>query len=134
MSEHTAEDRLRLDKWLWAARFFKTRSLASEAIAGGKVHLDGQRTKPGREVKPGTLLTVRKGSLEWEVIVRGTTRQRRPAPEARLLYEETAESVRKREELAARRQQEAQTRTYRDGRPTKRDRRRLERITSRDRP
>jgi ribosome-associated heat shock protein Hsp15 len=134
MSQQTAEGRLRLDKWLWTARFFKTRALANEAIVGGKVHLDGQRTKPGREVKLGARLIIRKDTLEWDVVVRGTARQRRPASEARLLYEETEQSIRKREEMAARMQQEAQARTHRDGRPTKRDRRRLDRVTSRDRP
>ena len=72
-------ERQRLDKWLWAARFFKTRQLAGEAINGGKVHLNGQRTKPGKEVRAGSQLRIHKGSLEWDIEVRVLATQRRPA-------------------------------------------------------
>ncbi|RLW56494.1 MAG: RNA-binding protein S4, partial [gamma proteobacterium symbiont of Stewartia floridana] len=89
--------KVRLDKWLWAARFFKTRQIAAEAINGGKVHLNGQRTKPGKEVKAGSHLRIHKGSLEWDIQVSVPADRRRPATEARLFYEETPESVARRE-------------------------------------
>jgi ribosome-associated heat shock protein Hsp15 len=88
--------RQRIDKWLWAARFFKTRSLAAAAVDGGKARWNGQTVKPAREVKPGDEIDIVAGELRWTVIVRGLNGQRRPAPEARLLYEETAESVARR--------------------------------------
>ena len=83
---------LRIDKWLWAARFFKTRSLAAAAVEGNKVRLNGSNTKSSREVKAGDTVDIMTGELRWTVIVRGINAQRRPAPEARLLYEETEES------------------------------------------
>ena len=92
MSEE-ATARQRIDKWLWAARFFKTRSLAAAAVDGGKVRWNGQTVKPAREVKPGDEIDIVAGELRWTVVVRGLNGQRRPAPEARLLYEETAESA-----------------------------------------
>ncbi len=85
--------RQRIDKWRWAARFFKTRSLAAAAVDGGKVRWNGQTVKPAREVKPGDEIDIVAGELRWTVVVRGLNGQRRPAPEARLLYEETAESA-----------------------------------------
>lgn len=88
--------RQRLDKWLWAARFFKTRGLAAEAIAGGRLRWNGQAPKPAREIRAGDELEIVAGEVRWTVIVRGLAAQRRPAPEARLLYEETAESVERR--------------------------------------
>ena len=91
-----AAARQRIDKWLWAARFFKTRSLAAAAVDGGKVRWNGQTVKPAREVKPGDEIDIVAGELRWTVIVRGLNGQRRPAPEARLLYEETAESAARR--------------------------------------
>lgn len=90
---------IRLDKWLWAARFFKTRKLATEAINGGKVHLNQQRTKPGKEIYIGSHLTVNKEQYSWDIVVTGLNNQRRPAQEAALLYEETPESKAKRHEL-----------------------------------
>jgi ribosome-associated heat shock protein Hsp15 len=99
MSEADEGGRQRLDKWLWAARFYKTRSLAADAIAGGKVHWNAQTVKPAREVKPGDELEISAGELRWTVIVRGLNHQRRPAPEARLLYEETPESAARRQRL-----------------------------------
>ena len=86
----------RIDKWLWAARFFKTRSLAAAAVDGGRVKWNGQNVKPARELKPGDELDIVAGELRWTVIVRGLNGQRRPAPEARLLYEESAESTARR--------------------------------------
>ena len=87
---------LRIDKWLWAARFFKTRSLAAAAVEGNKVRLNGSNTKSSREVKAGDSVDIMTGELRWSVIVRGINAQRRPAPEARLLYQETEESVARR--------------------------------------
>lgn len=89
---------IRLDKWLWAARFFKTRSLASEAIAGGKVHVNNSRVKPGKEVRPGTHLSITKDKLSWEITIIAISGQRRPAKEAALLYEEDPESKSKRQQ------------------------------------
>lgn len=118
----------RLDKWLWAARFFKTRSLAAQAVSGGKVEVDGARAKPARRIRTGQRLTIRRGAAEWVVVVRGLNRERRPAREAVLLYEETAQSREARTSEEARRRQ-AQARRERGlGRPTKRDRRELERL------
>ncbi len=119
---------VRLDKWLWAARLFKTRSLAAEAAAGGKVHLNGARVKPAKAVRPGDELRVRRGEHEIVVIVRALALQRRPAPEAAALYEETDESK------AARERHKAAMRGYvgepaAAGRPTKKARRDARRLT-----
>lgn len=92
---------VRLDKWLWAARFFKTRQLAIDAIDGGKVHLNGNRVKPAKGVRPGDELSVRKGPYEFVVIVRDLSERRGPASEAAKLYEETPESLTERERLRA---------------------------------
>ena len=120
----------RLDKWLWAARFFKTRSLAAQAISGGKVEVNGLKAKPARRIRPGEQLTIRRGVTQWVVVVRGLNRERRPAREAVLLYEETPESREARSGEEERRRQ-AQARRQRGlGRPTKRDRRELERLKS----
>ena len=93
-------DRLRVDKWLWAARFFKTRSIAKTAIEGGRVHLEGQRVKVSREISVGEVLVIKQGWDEKEVVVRALSAQRGPAPIARELYEETANSIEKREREA----------------------------------
>ncbi|XOV86289.1 MAG: RNA-binding S4 domain-containing protein [Pseudomonadota bacterium] len=119
-------DRVRLDKWLWAARFFRTRAKAKEAIDGGKVQVDGSRSKPSREVQVGDELKVRQGWDEKTVIVRALSDQRRGAPEAEALYEETAESVKRREAEAERRRLAQNVVT--DGRPSKRDRRHITRF------
>jgi ribosome-associated heat shock protein Hsp15 len=89
---------IRLDKWLWAARFYKTRNLATEAINGGKVHVNGQRTKPGKEVKIGTEIVLNKNGYSWDIRVTALTPQRRSAKEAALLYEESPESHAKRQQ------------------------------------
>ncbi len=124
MSELT---RVRLDKWLWAARFFKTRSLAQQAIEGGKVHCEGQRAKPAKEIQLGARLQIRQGFDEREVIVRGLSEQRGPAPVAQQLYEETAESLAKREAQAEQRRLEA--RAFDPGdRPSKKQRRQISRF------
>ncbi|MEI6746154.1 MAG: S4 domain-containing protein [Methylococcaceae bacterium] len=90
-------DAIRIDKWLWTARFFKTRSLASEAVAGGKIHIDKQRVKPSKEVKIGAKLEIHKEGFEWLVTVTGIVKQRVSAKEAVLLYTESTESLDKRE-------------------------------------
>ncbi len=119
----TTAESVRLDKWLWAARFFKTRSLAAEAAQGGKVHVHGDRAKPARPVRVGDRLQIRRGPYEWVVTVKGLSTRRGPAKEAVLLYEETADSVENRD--AARAQLQAQAAPFRGraGRPTKKDRR-----------
>jgi ribosome-associated heat shock protein Hsp15 len=126
-----AADSQRLDKWLWAARFFKTRPLAVEAINGGKVQVDGQRVKPGRSVRPGTRLTIHKGELEWRIEVQGVSKQRRPAAEATLLYTEDEASRLKRQELVRERREAGHAPAPERGRPTKRDRRRIGDFTGR---
>jgi ribosome-associated heat shock protein Hsp15 len=118
----------RLDKWLWAARFFKTRNLAAQAISGGKVHVEDERVKPSRRVRPGSRLQIRRGPMEWQVVVLTLSSQRRPAKEAVLLYEETEESIARRNLASERRKREASKRIRGVGRPTKRDRRQLERF------
>ncbi len=119
------DDKVRLDKWLWAARFFKTRALAKEAIDGGKVHCRGERCKPGKEPKLGEEYQIRCGFDERTVIVRALSVVRRGAAQAQALYEETAASVARREAAAALRKAGAlglQT----DGRPSKKQRRQLQ--------
>lgn len=125
MSETGPEQRQRVDKWLWVARFFKTRSLAAEAVSGGKVHVEGQRAKPAKLIGAGTRLEIRRGEEAFEVVVRALHPQRRPAREAAALYEELPESVASREQARAARAEAARQRALRAGRPTKRDRRKL---------
>jgi ribosome-associated heat shock protein Hsp15 len=118
----------RLDKWLWAARFYKTRPLATAAIKGGKIEVEGQRAKPGRPIRPGARLTINKESLSWEIQVLALASQRRPAAEAILLYQEDEHSRQRRQELARERREQG-TLADRPGRPTKRDRRQLDHFT-----
>jgi ribosome-associated heat shock protein Hsp15 len=120
-SEETA---LRVDKWLWAARFFKARALATEAVAGGKVHVNGDRCKPARKVHPGDVLTVQRGHETIEIEVLGINDRRRPAPEARLLYAETAASLARREAEAEQRRQ-LRSDPAASRRPDKRERRHI---------
>ena len=119
-------ERLRIDKWLWAARFYKTRSLAAQAVDGGKARLNGERVKPAKELRVGDSLSIRSGELEWQVEVRGLSERRGPASEAAKLYAESEESRSRRELMVAMRKAGPQPVT--DGRPTKRDRRQLERF------
>jgi len=119
---------VRLDKWLWAARLFKTRSLATDAVDGGKVKLNGAAAKPAKDVKTGDRLQIRAGDQDWEVIVKGENEQRRPASEAQLLYQETPESQQRRTEAAELRKLAPIPTPEHKGRPTKRDRRQLGRF------
>ncbi|NOR80318.1 MAG: RNA-binding protein [Methyloprofundus sp.] len=120
---------LRLDKWLWAARFFKTRKLAAEAVSGGKVHLNGQRTKPSKEAKINSHIVIHKDQFSWDITVLGINAQRRPASEAVLLYKETATSLLKREQDVAQRRVERQfMHTDPAERPNKKQRRQIHRF------
>jgi ribosome-associated heat shock protein Hsp15 len=121
-------DKLRLDKWLWAARFFKTRSLAKAAIEGGKVHLGGQRVKVSKEISVGDTLQIRQGWDEKVVLVISLSNQRRGAPEALLLYEETADSSAKREAEAEARKAAGGMIDRPANRPTKKQRRQIHRF------
>ncbi|MDH5711266.1 MAG: S4 domain-containing protein [Gammaproteobacteria bacterium] len=120
---------IRIDKWLWAARFFKTRALAAEAVSGGKVHLNDNRVKPGREVKAGDSLTIHRDGYTYKVTVLGINKQRRPASEAQLLYEESAESVAARQEQAEIQRLASAMRQGPDRRPNKRERRHIVKFT-----
>ncbi|MDX1636188.1 MAG: ribosome-associated heat shock protein Hsp15 [Marinobacter sp.] len=127
-SAATTDQRVRLDKWLWAARFYKTRTLAKEAIEGGKVHYNDQRCKPGKLVEQGGELKLRHGWAERTIIIDQVSDRRRGAPEAQMLYHETEDSIRHREELAWQRKtmQAAQLPPAR--RPSKKDRRTIQRF------
>ena len=120
---------LRLDKWLWAARFFKTRALATEAVSGGKVHLNGHRVKPGRDVKSGDLLTIHRGGFTFEITVLGINKQRRPAKEAQLLFEESEDSVTARQEQAENQRLANSGQAFSNHRPNKRERRHIVKFT-----
>ncbi|MBI1396332.1 MAG: RNA-binding protein [Betaproteobacteria bacterium] len=122
------EARVRIDKWLWAARFFKTRSLASTAVEGGKVQVGGERVKPARALKVGDQLSVRIGPYQWSITVCALSDRRGPAPEARKLYVESEESRVARETLAARIRAERPANPLHRGRPTKKARRELDRL------
>lgn len=125
-------NKVRLDKWLWAARFFKTRALATEAISGGKVHLNGARVKPARPVHPGDRLRIRKGDTEWEIDVIDLSTQRGPAKVAVALYTETEESIKARAASAEQRRLLRSDNPQPDRRPDKRGRRRIRSFTGRD--
>lgn len=119
-------DGVRIDKWLWAARFFKTRTLATDAVDAGKVRLNGDRVKPARSVKIGDTLDIDNGATEWEVFVRDLSEVRGSAPIAQKLYEETPASIVKRQNEAERRALFREPSVSIKGRPTKRDRRLLD--------
>jgi ribosome-associated heat shock protein Hsp15 len=121
--QEAESQRMRLDKWLWAARFFKTRQLAIAAINGGKVHVNGQRAKPGKEISVGARLSISKDQYTWDIAVQALNNQRRPAAEAALLYEEAPESQAKRQAEVAQRREERELGIQPDGRPNKRERR-----------
>ena len=123
---------MRIDKWLWAARFFKTRSLAQTAVESGKVKLHGERVKPAKELKAGDELVVRIGEYEWSITVKGLSDRRGPATEARGLYEESAESQARRTAQVADRRAQGAVFGERKGRPSKRDRRQIVRFIRKD--
>jgi len=121
-------DSLRIDKWLWAARFYKTRSLAAEEIGRHRVQVNGQDVKPAREIRPGDTLRLRQGPIERTVVVKGLSAVRGPAPVAQLLYEETSESLLARSQAAEQRRLAPEpAQSIEQGRPTKRDRRQMDR-------
>jgi len=123
-------DSIRIDKWLWTARFFKTRKLASEAVSGGKVHINGQRCKPSKEVKIGIELSITKEPYHWHLTVTGINSHRRPAKEAVLLYSEHPESLEKRQtQITLEREQRALTpHSEREYKPNKKQRRQIHRF------
>jgi len=121
---------VRLDKWLWAARFFKTRSLAQQAIAAGRVKLNESRVKPAHELKAGDALAIRVGDFEWQITVKALSDKRGPADVARQLYQESEASRSERERRQDLRRWGAEPASALKGRPTKRDRRRIEDFTS----
>jgi ribosome-associated heat shock protein Hsp15 len=121
-------DRVRIDKWLWAARFFKTRSLATQAVEGGRVKLNDERAKPSKEIRIGDHLLIHIGDLAWQVAVLALSDKRGPAPQARLLYEEGEESAARRAEQVAERKLRAEPAAGLKGRPSKKDRRLIHRF------
>jgi ribosome-associated heat shock protein Hsp15 len=123
-----APQKMRLDKWLWAARFFKTRQLAAEAVNGGKVHLNGQRCKPGKDVKPGSRLIINKAPYEWDIEVVVLPKQRRPASEAKDFYTETEQSHERRQRLNQQLRAERASAPANEHRPNKRERRMIHRF------
>ena len=126
-----AAEAVRLDKWLWAARFFKTRSLAAKAVSGGKVQVNGRRAKRASNLHVGDRVRVRKGPHEYQLIVQKLSERRGPAREAATLYEETPESVQARENLRAQRKAAPQYSFREGGRPSKKERRQLDRLKRR---
>ncbi len=129
MADDLKDGKCRLDKWLWAARFFKTRSLATDAIDGGKVYLDGDRVKPAKEVRVGQVLYIRRKEFDIEVTVKALSVTRKGAPEAALLYKETPESEAKRENAAVTKEADHAKRERGAGRPTKRQLRDIKKFT-----
>ncbi|MBN4059888.1 MAG: hypothetical protein COA71_02215 [SAR86 cluster bacterium] len=128
MPSVTGLAKVRLDKWLWAARFFKTRNLAKQAIDGGKVHCNGARCKSSREIEIGASLEIRQGWDEKTVVVSGLSAKRGGAPQALLLYQETSASLEKRQLHAEQRKAMQSTNPHPDGRPSKQDRRLIHRF------
>ena len=127
--DSTDAERVRIDKWLWATRFYKTRSLAAEAIGGGKISVNGDSVKPAKMIQAGDEVRIRLGPYEHIVTVRGLSERRGPASVAQTLYEETAASIAKREKLSEQLRMAPPAFVYEEkGRPTKRDRREIERV------
>ncbi len=123
-------DQLRLDKWLWAARFYKTRALATEAINGGHVHLNGNRPKPSKTVQPGDELIIRRGPETYQITVEALSSRRGPATEARKLYSESEVSYQRRQDEREQRRLEAAARPQQTRRPDKQGRRKIIRFTN----
>ena len=126
------DKQVRIDKWLWAARFFKTRPLAAQAVSGGKVQVNDNRARPARIVQIGDILRIRRGEVEFTITVLGLSLCRRPAVEARLLYEESEQSLQSRQEAARMRSLLAAEQTMPAKRPEKRDRRKIREFTRKD--
>lgn len=131
MGESASSSSQRIDKWLWLARFFKTRALAAAAVRGGKVHIGGVRTKPAREIKVGEGVEITRGTERFEVVVQALGERRGPAAEAQRLYQETEAGRRKREALQASLAAAKASQPAYDHRPSKRERRQLERFRGR---
>lgn len=123
------EKRLRIDKWLWAARFYKTRSLAADAVEGGKVQVNGERVKPAKVLKAGDTLAIRNGHFAWQITVLALSERRGSATEASKLYSESDQSRREREEKSALLKIERQSNPFPGGRPTKKARRQIIKFT-----
>lgn len=126
------DEKVRIDKWLWAARFFKTRSMAAKAVSGGHVHVNGSRVKPARLVQAGDTLHIRRGLLAFEVIVLELSSRRGPAVKARALYEETGESIQRRERDALDRRLVKAADSSPQRRPDKRERRKIRKFLRKD--
>lgn len=131
-SGNSAQAKVRIDKWLWAARFFKTRTLAAQAIDGGKVDVNDERAKRSRHVQAGDLVSLRQGPVEWVVIVRGVAERRGSAEIARTLYEETADGKRRREVMQEQLRSMPTAFAYGQGKPGKQDRRALRKLKGED--
>lgn len=127
-SRNALSAKMRIDKWLWCARFFKTRSLATQAVESGKVKLDAQRIKPARDISPGNQLTIQIGEYLWEIEVLALATQRGPAPVAQALYRETEMSQTRRQQQLLAQQENRDPVAQMKGRPTKRDRRQIRRF------
>ena len=127
-----SDEKIRIDKWLWAARFFKTRALASEAVQGGHIHLNGTRAKPSRAVSAGDELSITKGPYRFEIEVKGVAAKRGPAKEAQRLYEESDESKEKREAVATQLRLERAANPTPDRRPDKHQRKHIIRFRRRE--
>ena len=125
MTVPDASSRVRIDKWLWAARFYKTRSLAADAVEGGKVQVNGERVKPAKMLKSGDALSIRNGPYAWEITVLATSERRGSATEASKLYSESDQSREEREEKSALLKTERQSNPFPGGRPTKKQRRQI---------
>ena len=130
--DQSNQQALRIDKWLWAARFYKTRSLASDAVKTGKVQVNGERAKPSKEIVNGETLTIKQAYFSKTIIVLNLSHRRGPATVAATLYEETAESIATRERLTEIRQAQPAVRRSGQGRPTQRERRQIISFTSND--
>ena len=130
--EASGSQKVRLDKWLWAARFYKTRSLSRDAIEGGKVHVNGQRAKPSKDARVGDTIVLRQGFDEKTIVIQQLSDTRRGAPEAQKLYQETGESIKKREDAAANRKALRGSHPFSEHRPDKKQRRDIDRLRQKD--
>ncbi len=128
MTSDSDHEKCRIDKWLWAARFYKTRALAREAVKGGKVHANHERIKPSRTVNIGDVLSITRNETTYIVVVEAINHQRRPAKEAQLLYKETDESIKQRENLRQAMKLASAATHYADKRPSKKQRRSIVRF------